>query len=445
MSETVTIKTWKEVKQKIISLNPSIGKEIDSIPGVDDFKIIQAQYPFGAPIERRGLFHLNFDGDIINYKNSAIPHEIRDLLDYDWLGMPFGIVTHNTFESHFDMPSHVIPFRLLQPGFTFSLLSIFDKKGATNNIVGAQSATAGCRSLITLPSIAHFQYNERLAKKFHLDEILCPKSLADQWRLFTSVANAKSFRSQWHTELVFFEKRFVEALETQHKLKADLLSYVWYATGYARHSDLYDLTFSSFTEDCLTLSTKNSDAVIETVKHVLKIGLKVACGFTPSTTEMAGPISGLTKALLDVYRIRFYLPLFMQIGNYDGNKPIYYSLQRHTFVHTIPQKSASNNKTIKELGEIKRIIDQYKDYILNHKSPFSLKSTALYKMLKDVEFDFFHPQGESEGLNPDIQSICDEDKRFMKLINKFPIDKDLKFPEKSIFFNGCIRLRPARK
>lgn len=443
MSKTVEITTWKKVKQKIISLNPLIGSEMDKIPGVDGFKVIRVEYPFGAPIIRKGLFHLNIDGDYINYKNSAIPHEIRDLLNYNWLGIPFGMVTHNTFEAHIDVPSHVIPLRLLQAGNTFSLLTIFEHKGASHHIVGAQSATSGCRSLITLPSIGHQQYNERLAKRYHLEEPIVPKDLFQQWRLFNELANSRSFRSQWNSELIFFSHDFYESLDKQLGLKNNLLSYAWQANAFQRNYNMYELLFSSFVEECLSLSTRNSASVIETVKHLIKLALRQVPGFAPATTEIAGPVTGFTKALLDVYRIRFYLPIFMQLAPYDGNKPIYYSLHKHTFLHTIPQNGNSNNKTIKEMAAIKSIIEEFRNYVLGHKSPFSLKSTALYKMLKEVEFEFYHPHGKEAGLNHDIESIAKEDKRFMKLISKLPIEKDLKFPVKSIFFNGCIRVRPT--
>lgn len=441
-SKSIQIQTWKDVKRKIISLNPTMGSEIDQIPGVDSFPVLKVQYPYGAPIIRKGLFYLNFDGDFINYKNSAIPHEIRELLNYTWLGIPFGVVTHNSFESHVDIPSHTIPQRLLTPGDAFSLMTIFEKQGSSHHMVGAQSATAGCRSLITLPSIAHYQYNERLSKRYHFDETVCPKDLAGQWELFKELSNAKSFRSNWHCELIFFSEAFVSALNQQTKLKEFLLSSAWNATSFMRHSALYDLVFSTFVEDCLPLSAKNSAPVIETVKHILKLALRQVPGYSPCTTEVAGPITGYTKALIDVYRIRYFWPIFMQVAPFDGNKPIYYSLQKHTFLHTIPQKNTSNNKTIRELIVIKNIIELFREKVLSHELPISLKSTALYKMLKDVEFDFYHPHADETGIINDIDSIAHDDKRFMKIVSKFPNEKNYVFPVKSIFFNGCIRVRP---
>ena len=444
-SGTVKILTWKDVRAKVLSLNPTIGSEMDSIKGVNDFRVIVATYPFGAPIIRKGLFYLNFDGDFVNYKNSAIPHEIRNLLEYTWLGIPFGMVMHNTFESHVDIPSHTIPLRLLQAGNTFSLLTIFEEKGASHHLVGAQSATAGCRSLITLPSIAHLQYSARLAKKFHLPTVICPKELPEQWELFKAISESKSFRSQWECELLFFSKDFIEALDHETALKEKLLSYAWSATSFQRNHALYDLVFSTFMEDSLPLSIRNASSVIGTVKHILKIAIKEAPAYTPCTTEIAGPVSGFMKSLIDIYRIRYYWPLFMQLGFYDDLKPIYYSLQKHTFLHSIPQKNASNNKTILELKEIKEIIDLFKEKVLEQQLPISLKGTALYKMFKDVEFDYFHPHTDENGIISDIGLLAHDDKRFLKLASKFTEVTDLDFPVKSIFFNGCIRIRPIDK
>ncbi len=442
-SKTVKILTWKDVKKKVISLNPSLGAEIDQVKGVDDFKVIVATYPFGAPIIRKGLFFLNLDGDFVSYKNSAIPHEIRDLLDYNWLGIPFGMVLHNTFESHVDIPSHTVPLYLLAAGRPFSLLTIFEKKGASHHIVGAQSATAGCRSLITLPSIAHAQYSERLTKKFHLANTICPKELPEQWELFKNISESKSFRSTWECELLFFSKDFITALETENSFKEDLLDRVWEATSFSRHNALYELVFSIFMEDSLPLSIRNSAPVIETVKHILKIALKQAPAYTPCVSEMAGPVSGFMKALIEVYRIRYYWPLFMELGFFDDLKPVYYSLQKHTFLHTIPQKNATNNKTIIELKEIKEIIELFRQKVLDQELPISLKGTALYKMFKDVEFDYFHPHTNESGIISDIGLLALDDKRFLKLTDKFATEKQFDFPVKSIFFNGCIRVRPS--
>lgn len=442
-SKTVKILTWKEVKKKVLSLNPALGAEIDRVKGVDDFKVIVASYPFGAPIIRKGLFFLNLDGDFVSYKNSAIPHEIRNLLDYNWLGIPFGMVLHNTFESHVDIPSHTVPLYLLAAGRPFSLLTIFEKKGASHHIVGAQSATAGCRSLITLPSIAHAQYSERLTKKFHLPNTICPKELPEQWELFKNISESKSFRSAWECELLFFSKDFITALETERHLKEYLLDFAWNGIAFNRHQALYDLVFSTFVEDALPLSIRNSAPVIETAKHILKIALKQAPAYTPCVSEMAGPVSGLMKSLIEIYRIRYYWPLFMELGFFDDLKPVYYSLQKHTFLHTIPQKNATNNKTIIELKEIKEIIELFRQKVLDQELPISLKGTALYKMFKDVEFDYFHPHTNENGIISDIGQLALDDKRFLKLTDKFATEKQFDFPIKSIFFNGCIRVRPS--
>ena len=241
-------------------------------------------------------------------------------------------------------------------------------------------------------------------------------------------------------------KDFVQGINDRTSLKEILLSYAWNASSFYRHNALYDLVFSTFVEDSLPLSAKNSAPVIETVKHILKLALKQVPGYAPCTSEVAAPVTGFTKAILDVYRIRYFWPLFMQLANFDGNKPIYYSLQKHTFLHTIPQKNASNNKTIQELVVIKEIIDLFREKVLSHQLPISLKSTALYKMLKEVEFDFYHPHAqEGHGISSDIASLALDDTRFNKVVSKFPNTKNYQFPVKSIFFNGCIRVRPVNK
>jgi len=444
-SQTLKILPWKEVRTRVSALNPTLAEEINRISEVDTFSVIHVKYPFGAPIIRNGLLYLNFDGDLLNYKNPNIPNEIRELLDYNWASIPFGLVLHNTFESHIDIPTHTIPLRLLQPGDTFALLSIFEEKGSSHLVVAAQSATAGCRSLITLPSIAHVQYCERLTKKFHLPEVICPKELTDQWPLLQELSEAKLFRSNWECEVLFFSKNFITAMTEQSRLKESLLTRIWKFTTFERNYAMYELVFSIFAETFLPLSIRNSVSVIGTIKHILQVALQQKPAYIPCTNETAGPVSGFMKAIIEVYRIRYYWPVFMQLANYDGTKPVYYSLQKHTFLHTMPKNNNSNNKTILELKEIKEVLELFKEKVLKQQLPISLKGTALYKMLKDVEFDYFHPHTDESGIINDIGLLAEDDKRFSKLILKFEDEKELGFPVKSIFFYGCIRIRPKSK
>ncbi|MDO8954416.1 MAG: hypothetical protein Q7V63_06170 [Gammaproteobacteria bacterium] len=440
---TMEIVLWSEIRDKILAISPDIGQVIEQYADKDQLKFVRARFPYGVDIEKLGELWFSIDGKSVNYKSDAIPTEIKQLLDYPWSGFPVSLMTHNTIESFIELPSHIIPLRVITPGTLFSLNSIFNPNQTSHVMHGAYSSTSGSRSLLMLPKISHGQYNERLAKVYHIDEkYLCPKTFSQQWDLFNALANSSDFDSEWYSEIVLFSKETISLLSNFPDLKYSLLKRSWDDSAFARNQVMYDLVWSIFTEN-LPPSIRNTPFIIEAVKHLIKLAMREAAGFAPVMDDSVGPVRALTDVFLNVYRIRYYLPVFMRPEFYDGVNPIYYSLHKHTFFHPIPQRSNAN-RTIDEMVIIKKLVLSFKEQVLENKFPFPLHDTILYETLNSVEFEFFHPQG-GEGLSRDITSISREDPRYSKLVNELSIEKDLEFPDHSIFFNGCIRIRPLRR
>jgi len=434
---------WPEIREKILALSPDVGQIIEQYAGNERLKFVRARFPYGTDIEKIDSLWFTVDGKSVNFKSDGISNDIKQLLDYPWSGIPVSIMTHNTIESFIRLPSHIIPLRVITPGTIFSLNSIFDSNQTSHIMHNAHSSTSGARSLLLLPKISHGQYNERLAKAYHIDsQYLCPKTFTEQWDLFNAIANSSDFDSEWYSEIIIFSKEAIDLLSTHPDLKYSLFKRAWDYTAFARNQAMYDLVWSIFTEN-LPPSIRNTPFIIEVVKHLIKLSMREAPGFAPALDDSVGPIRALTDVFLNVYRIRYYLPIFMRPQHYDGVNPIYYSLHKHTFFHPIPQRSNAN-RTIDEMIIIKKLILDFKEQVLENKFPFPLNDTILYNTMNSVEFEFFHPQG-GDGLSRDISSIPKEDPRFTKLVNELVIEKDLEFPDHSIFFNGCIRIRPLRR
>jgi hypothetical protein len=434
---------WPEIRDKILSVSPDIGQVIEQYTAKERLKFVRARFPYGSFIEKLGELWFNVNGQSVNYKSDAISNEIKQLLDYPWSGVPVSIMTHNSIESFIQLPSHIIPLRTMGPGSILSLDSIFDAGQSSHIMHGAYSSISGSRSLLMLPKISHGQYNERLAKAYHVDnQFLCPKTFSQQWDLFNALANSEDFDSDWYSEMIILSKEAVDLLRPLPDLKCRLYKKAWDTSAFARNQVMYDLVWSMFTEN-LSPSIKNTPFIIETVKHLIKLTMREAPGFAPAMDDSTGPVRALTDVFLNVYRIRYYLPIFMQPQFYDGTNPIYYSLHKHTFFHPIPQRSNAN-RTIDEMVIIKKLLMSFKEQVLENKFPFPLQDTILFETLSSTEFEFYHPQG-GEGLSQDISSISKEDPRFNKMVNELVIEKDLQFPDHSIFFNGCIRIRPLRK
>ena len=446
MDYTLDIVHWRDIKDKMFRLNADIAQEIDALPNAESAELasmpfVRARLPFGAAIEKKSRFWCYYKNKPMPFDSDVIPAKFKALLDYPWKGIPVGMVMHNTLEWYVDLPSHTIPIKTIKPGTMMSLYSIFEP-AVSHVMYGGYSSAAGCRSLLMLPKVSHKQYNERLAKAFEIHEYLCPKNLSEQWGLFQEICTSKNFDDPWYCEIILFSRQLLEHLRNRFHFRHKLMSQIWDFSAFSRNYVMYDLLWNEFAQT-LPKSTRNTPFILETAKHVIKAAMRVVPCYAPATNNLVAPIHSLTKAFLDVYRIRYYLPIFMQPEMYNGRAPVYYSLHKHTFFHPIPDRTNAN-RTINEMTTIQQLVTDFAEAVNNNAFNIDLTDTVLYQTLQEVSFDFFHPQGGST-LRTDIDSIPKDDKRFMKIINEFNIQKELSFPDHSIFFNGCIRIQPKER
>ena len=430
---------WQDIKDKAAGLNPGLVSLMDTIPNVSSFNVVVARYPFGDNIIDQGEFYLYFNGEKVAFKDLPDSDIAREL-DYDWSTIPFGLVTKHSTESHINHFSHIVPFMLIPEGNTFSLLTIFNDQEDSNFIKPLRSTMSGCRSLVLLPKINHEESNRRLMVNLKINQGLYPKHLKDQWELFKSISQSEKFNSSWYSEIILFSKDFIDkssnkTLEFRHHL----LKNIWKWTSFNRNQAAYDFIWSTFITN-LNIPIKNDIFIIETIKHIIKISMGSAPGYVPAVSDRAGPITELTEVFLNVYKIRHNLPIFMKVSHYDKTKPIYYSLQNHTFLHDIPMQ-ISSRRTVNDLTKIKEILLLFQDYILNNKSGYPLNDTLLYKTLANTEYEFFHPKG-SYNIRTDMEQVCIEDPNFLAHPSLTKVKNKLAFPSHSPFFHGLIRIRP---
>ena len=441
--DTLQIVSWKDIQARVHKLDPEISALIDALPNSKKFRFVLIRYPFGSMIEKHGEFYIPHGNESIPFFSKKVPSEVHELTDYTWTNMPVTMILQNSMESYVALPTHIIPLRILYPGNIFSLLSLFDAHKRGNVFLGAYSSCAGSRSLVTLPKISHEQYNQRLAKRFDLsDDVLMPKTLGQQWPLFKQISESSAFEEDWQTEILLFPKALIEQVfnnPAHLNFKHALLNTLWDFTAFSRHQGMYELAWSMFA-DKLPAAIRNTPFIIETAKNLVKMAMRVTPGYTPCIDNQQAPIHGLIKAFIDVYKIRYYQPVFMQADYYDGENPLYYALHKHTFQHAIPQKHNAN-RTIDEMKHIQEIITLFTEDVMQDRLPFPLRDSIVYETLRDVEFTFYHPQG-SDPLCTDINSIVKEDPRFVYVTESYAEGRNLRFPEPSIFFNGCIRIRP---
>ncbi len=432
--------SWKEVREVIHRINPHLATEFDKVLGIEQLPVLKLRYPFGATITKKGKFHLPVNGQSLPWDSPDIPEKIRNLLDYPWDTIPFGLVWTNAFESFIELPSHTVPLRLLTQGNMFSLLSIFERNNRAI-ISGLQSATAGARSLFVLPQIGDTQYNRRLVRWFRIPEDKAnPEGYHDHWTLLNAIANSPRFRHPWHCELLLFTRPFIDRIEQYYRLKAFLLQNIWNTTSFTRSESKYDMLWSAFIYRNLKASLRTSPLILETAKHILKLVIRRAPGFAPSRNDNAGPIAEFMNTFSNIYKIRYHLPIIMQAYNYDGVNPLYYSLNNCTLLQALPQKK-THGQIIRELEDIREIIFFFIEEMNRNNLAADLSQTTLFENLNGVRIDFFHPQGEG-NIRSDIETIPAEDDRFVEPIRGSMRKSHLVFPLTAPFFKGCIRIQP---
>lgn len=431
--------SWKNAREFIHRINPHLAAEFDKIVGIEQLSVLKVRYPYGSTIIQRGKFFLYHEGQSRPWNDPAIPEKIRALLDYPWRVIPFGIVYSNTFESFVELPTHIVPLRLMSQGNTFSLLSIFEKDHRYL-IENLQSATAGARSLFVLPQITHKQYSRRLVRRFKIPpECTNPKEYHEHFYLLKALSNAPGFRSSWHCELLLFTKPFMDRIDQYYRLKAFLLQLAWSSTAFARNEGKYDMLWSVFVYHNLGASLR-SPVVLETAKHLIKMIIRRVPGFAPARSDQAGPSGELMNVFSNIYKIRYHLPIIMQPYMYDGVNPLYYSLQHFTLFHAIPGEKA-HGQLMRELEDIRFVMLSFIEQMNHNHLWADLKETVFFESLNSVDVDFFHISGEG-NIRRDIEDIPAQDERFTEFPKGVMKKPGLEFPAVAQFFRGCIRIKP---
>jgi len=441
MSDNISLVPWKSIRENVTKTN-FIGGILKGIKGADDLNIILAKYPYGDYVINKGEFCINLDNENIGYNNPKFPKALKKEFDYYWRSIPCGIVAKNSLESHINHSTHIVPFRLQPEGMSLSLLNIFDKQAYSDFVTALYSTTSGCRSLILLPKMAHKESLERMKRKLKIENQITPNGFLNQWEFFKSIVKGLNFKTDWKAEIVLFPKKFMQLIEDDPNIKYQLLHTMWNYTSYRRNILTHDFIWSIFLET-LPASLKHDVRIIQAVKHLILVAMQEMPGYSPAYTNIPAPITELTKVFIEDYRIRFNLPIFMQLAIYDAIHPIYYSIQNHTYFHEIPSTSNSI-QTINELDKIQKVLTKYKNYILNKNLEHSLDGTRIKKTIEETEFDFYHPKGKNK-IKTDIEKMLKEDKRFLNLPYEAIINRTLSLPTHSLFFHGCIRIRKSNK
>lgn len=445
-SDTLEICQWKEIADDLYQLNPNLVEALDQLSGVRHFSCVLASYPFGAKVIEKGQFHLYQEGREFAFGSDQVPIDVKNLFDYDWQSMPFGVVFDGAFESHSQYGNAVVPYRLKKPGQSFSLLTVFSNPHLIANL---WTEVAGCRSMLMLPKItqeASLQALENIyGFKINSED---SKEFSKQWDIFKNLNTAKNFPNPWFAKLILFSKEFTAELKKNTTVRERLLSNLWSFNSFSLNLRSYEFLWSVYLSQRevnknLSSHVLQNPLITETAKHLVKIALRATPGYKPAIDDEAGPISTFMKIFIEDYKIRFRLPSIMILDHYDGVGPIYYTLAHHIFTHAHPHPKNYNRETVTDLIHIRDVVLGFVDFVLKSGSGHDLSNTLLFNYLSQVEFNFYHPKGKS-GIDNDIEKLCAEDPRFSWAPQKLNSLKILESASGSNFFNGCIRIQSKK-
>ena len=429
--------TWRQIREEVWKVNPSFAEIVDNLDPSDKYTIHKARYPYGSEILKRALLYLpDANGGVVPITSNHIDPKIRQDLNYNSNSNPVTMVLKNSVELFFSLEGRTISlYDPLDAGKIFGTWRILNPSKAHQPIF-IWNMTAGARSIFMLPKITETEKHYRLKKAFHLD-VDAPKNLIDHWGVFKELVNHPEFPEPWSVEVIFFSRKWFEHLDDKAWINFNyyLLKAVWEGSEFWRNYFFWNILFSTIKE---VRGLKPSPYIDDTVKYLFFIGIGAVTGFCPATNSEVAPIAGLQKVYIDFYNLKKYLPVIMRpnIFAIDSKKPkpVYYSLQFPNAVEFSP-KTRDRSSFITDLYEIRSLLNKYLVEILS--GQFNVEETPLYKMAKNVNFDYFHNNVQQYPGMKESALIPIEDPNFFVGFDDKNIDL---FPANSAFVKGCIRI-----
>jgi hypothetical protein len=418
--------TWGQVREQVFKVNPTLAGIIDNLSPAEKLTLIKAKYPYGESIFDKGVFKIANDrNEIVELADKSIKKELQSQLGYSIL--PVALVINNSAEVFIESPSRIVPLAYFNAGSIFGLWETFDVK---NELKPIWQICAGARSLFMLPKISDSSSHGKLRREYNIKQ-LAPKTLADQWAIFTQIAKATHDVKPWHTEVIFFTADWNEKFLNDNewlKLYLHLLRQAWSQTLHWRNKMHFELMWESFAIQAFSQNIKVKPYIINTVKHLIYIASGAYPGFIPACDETAGPIDCIIKAYLDVYGMSNYCPALMHPAYIrDENVRVYYSLQMPTLIenYTNYAKPAS---ILSELRQIKELMDFIKN-------DFGVKHNLFENLLTQVDFEYHHNDDDPFHEISKTSKLFEVDGRFTCLNNR-----SLAMAEAAHFLRGCISI-----
>lgn len=428
---------WKDVRESVTKTTPVLAKIIDKLSPDKNYPLFDCYYPFGKKIVDKGTLQLpTQDGKVSPVDAPDVSREIKNHLSRR--SVPVALVLKNMGEVFYEMPDRLISLNIFNPGTIFGLWEHLDP-ALSHYVKRIWSVSSGAHSLHLAPKITDAASHKELKKKYGLRSNL-PKSLLDHGKIFAEIANSQAFDQEWNCQVLFFSDRWIESA-IQDPAWKDFYNYLlqeaWDQSQYWRNKVTFDIIWELFTRKIIDQNMRANPYFVAIIKHLVLAGIGVLpVSAAADQSDTVGPISGLQKVYIEDYKLRDYIPTFMQPHTFSLNDdiPVYYSLQMPILLET-PLTSRYAPSILSIMPEIMALMDAFRSEILQEE--FKAENTPIEIFAKRVLCEYFHSDADgSLGIWP-TGTLPKQDKRLLSL------PKELNhrvFAENGHYFRGCIRL-----
>lgn len=429
---------WKDVREKIAKVNSVLARTIDEISPDNRFPLYIFRYPYGSTIANHGLFHLPISDneETIAINDSKIDEMIKDEFSYAQSGPPIGIIINNTTEeSAENIQGEFVPTLIGRPGTIIWLWDRLDKNSIYSPFK-VFSVTAGARCIFMLPNISDIALHRNLKRDFHV-QLPPPKSILDHWDIFKAILRHPDIKSDWTTEIIFLPGSWLESMRKDRAWRPLLLllyELAWERSAFERNQPTYELAFS---KAFANRNLKPNPYIGSTFKHLFMLASGTFAGFGIATDDTYAPVSLIQKAYIESYGLRKYIPTIFNPMIFSLLKPfppIYYSLNLPTTLESLPKARKLTN-TLRDLSELNHILMIFKDEI--HNERLWLDGTIIEKIVKEINFDFFHCKPDQHGEIKLTSKMIQEDQRFLNYRSELDVRE---VSETGAFIRGCVRI-----
>lgn len=428
---------WSKARDIIAGLDPELFHLIDSINPDKRFVCYRIRYPFGASILKQGTFYLP-DGtqQLLPISDTDLPKAVRADLHYNLGSNPVLMPIRRNAEVYLEAGRMIIPYRKLEPGHLLGAWGVLDKLCPDMSFYHPEyiwNMNAGMRSIFMLPKVGDKTFHQRLQQEYGITEP-APKHLNDQWRVFKAIVDHHQSADDWSFELLCFSKAWFEQAGDPAWVPFYhyLLQLSWCSSSYLRNQSFWDLVLSVVRK---AQKISPSAYINDIIKHLYATACGSALGFAPAVSNGDAPIDLLQDAYVNgMYKLKDYLPVMMTPHQFNGQRPVYFSLH-HVTTLEFSERSTKRSSFVNDITRLSEALQLYLRGL--ERCGMKIDNTEFYRNIMETQFDCFYDGDiDSAAVRP-IQALYDEDQTFSKVGIK---TENTQFPQRGHFLKSCLRV-----